>query len=329
MGEKSKGEKHEKHEKLKRGFKIGLEIAISTVLILGAVYIKSTNEMGEQVYAEEGFTSKKEIREVSRKPDEKYRVDRNAQAEIADKDESTKKPKELAKVNDRENKEDVNVEGKIPYGKEYVEGVTEIGVGNDEGAQEESAEGEVIEPEPVDEPEKQEVESEDEDEEAPEKEVDKTENEGVPDIEEIETDNEGVPNKEEDGEEAIEEEGGNDEGEGNDEDESEEVKYVLADYFSKIKWVNLGGGVSLSLYPTQLLTGKKEGDKHQKDAFAKLEKKYSTDNRWANTESMRAQYDCYVLYAGDQKVPWNLEPHRTETAIKEPLLNSCKPEIKG
>ncbi|MGN7385488.1 DUF2599 domain-containing protein [Sporosarcina sp. SAFN-015] len=100
------------------------------------------------------------------------------------------------------------------------------------------------------------------------------------------------------------------------------------DYFEKIEWIDRKGTLSLSIYPKFSVFKKEDGkldEQHIKHSFYIIESEFGQDEKWNNTDSMRMQYECHVYFARDSKVPWNIEPHRTETRFSETVLKSCNP----
>lgn len=105
-------------------------------------------------------------------------------------------------------------------------------------------------------------------------------------------------------------------------------KFGKDDYFEKIEWIDRKGILSLSIYPKFPAFKKGDGkldEQRIKHSFDVIESEYAVDEKWNNTDSMRVQYECHVYFAGDGKVPWNIEPHRTESRFLETVLNSCNP----
>ncbi|WP_252502141.1 DUF2599 domain-containing protein [Sporosarcina sp. Marseille-Q4943] len=105
-------------------------------------------------------------------------------------------------------------------------------------------------------------------------------------------------------------------------------KFGSEHYFEKIEWINRNGMVSLSIYPKFPVFNNEDGqldEQHIKRSFDVIEVEHGEDEKWDNTESMRAQYECHVYFARDSKVPWNIEPHRTESRFVETVLKSCNP----
>lgn len=104
--------------------------------------------------------------------------------------------------------------------------------------------------------------------------------------------------------------------------------YKLNDYFNDIEWIMRGDIVSLSIYPKAYIINTPENhslEKHLDNSFEQIVNLYSTDVRWYNTESMKLQYKCHVAFAGNNKVPWNIEPHRKSVDYIEVILGSCNP----
>ena len=107
------------------------------------------------------------------------------------------------------------------------------------------------------------------------------------------------------------------------------TQYTLNEYFSKVEWIKRDGVVSLSMYPQHYIVNTPIGhdsEKHKERSFQLLRDKYSTDSEWKNTESLKAQYLCHVNFAGTDKVPWNIEPHRTTTNSWQVFLAKCNPK---
>lgn len=104
--------------------------------------------------------------------------------------------------------------------------------------------------------------------------------------------------------------------------------YTFDDYFSKVEWIDRSGIKSVSIYPKEILTewsNQEVKDKHSKRSFELLAANFGKDIRWMNAESLYVQYKCHEVFAGSQKVPWNIEPHRTETDYKATVGKLCNP----
>ncbi|MCG7343997.1 DUF2599 domain-containing protein [Sporosarcina sp. ACRSL] len=104
--------------------------------------------------------------------------------------------------------------------------------------------------------------------------------------------------------------------------------YTFDDYFSKVEWIDRKGIKSVSIYPKETLTewsSQEVREKHSKRSFELLAADFGKDTRWMNTESLYVQYKCHEVFAGSRKVPWNLEPHRTETDYRATVRKSCNP----
>lgn len=118
---------------------------------------------------------------------------------------------------------------------------------------------------------------------------------------------------------------------GKPEDKLPEVKYssmTEGDYFTKVEWIKRNGEISLSIYPKspiKLSEVEKVDIKHVERSFELLKDRYGTDIEWDNTESLGVQYRCHVQFARDKKVPWNIEPHRTETDYTATVFAGCNP----
>ncbi|MGN7385472.1 DUF2599 domain-containing protein [Sporosarcina sp. SAFN-015] len=105
-------------------------------------------------------------------------------------------------------------------------------------------------------------------------------------------------------------------------------KFGKDHYFEKIEWIDRQGTISLSIYPKFPAFKKENGkldEQRIQHSFDVIESEYGIDEKWNNTNSMRMQYECHVYFAGEGKVPWNIEPHRTESRFLETVLKSCNP----
>lgn len=60
-------------------------------------------------------------------------------------------------------------------------------------------------------------------------------------------------------------------------------------------------------------------------AFSLLKDKLSSSPHWNNTDSMFAQFHCHAMFAGDNKIPWNIEPWRTESNLVKVIAAKCNP----
>ncbi|MFS0689443.1 DUF2599 domain-containing protein [Sporosarcina sp. 179-K 8C2 HS] len=104
--------------------------------------------------------------------------------------------------------------------------------------------------------------------------------------------------------------------------------YTFDDYFSKVEWIDRKGIKSVSIYPKETLTewsSQEVRDKHSKRSFELLAAEFGKDTKWKNAESLYVQYKCHEVFAGSRKVPWNIEPHRSETDYKATVRKSCNP----
>lgn len=106
---------------------------------------------------------------------------------------------------------------------------------------------------------------------------------------------------------------------------------TLDDYFSDICWLLREEGISLSFTPTELLLP--ENNKSANlwmarciHAFELVEEAYSSDENWDHPDSLKPQFHCHAIYARQNKVPWNIEPYRTETSFLKILLASGNPD---
>lgn len=104
----------------------------------------------------------------------------------------------------------------------------------------------------------------------------------------------------------------------------------LSDYFSDISWITREEGISLSLTPREILFP--ESNKNELiwmarciHAFEMIESEYSADENWDNPESLRPQFHCHAIYARQEKMPWNIEPFRTETDFIKIIISKGNP----
>lgn len=106
------------------------------------------------------------------------------------------------------------------------------------------------------------------------------------------------------------------------------LKSDIDDYFTKIEWIDRGGVISLSLYPSEYLLDNPNGNvamAKASTAWGLVEDEYSSDSKWDNGKSLEAQFHCHAAAARGFKTPWNLEPHRTETDLWETMKKKCNP----
>lgn len=80
-------------------------------------------------------------------------------------------------------------------------------------------------------------------------------------------------------------------------------------FFASAHWTVRDNMYSLSITPK--FGYQWEPVSSYEDSWNALYWKHSPDARWTNTSSMKKQYLCHVNFAGGWKVPWNLEPSRT------------------
>lgn len=104
----------------------------------------------------------------------------------------------------------------------------------------------------------------------------------------------------------------------------------LKDYFSDICWLMREEGISLSFTPTELMFPDGNGDVNLWmarciHAFALTEEMYSADSNWDHPDSLKPQFHCHTIYARQNKVPWNIEPYRTETSFLKIVLAQGNP----
>ena len=104
----------------------------------------------------------------------------------------------------------------------------------------------------------------------------------------------------------------------------------FSDYFTKVEWINRNGEISLSIYPTSRLFGENYDNPNRfmaqvNYAFSLLKDKFSSSPHWNNTDSMFAQFHCHAMFAGDNKIPWNIEPWRTESNLVKVIAAKCNP----
>ena len=105
---------------------------------------------------------------------------------------------------------------------------------------------------------------------------------------------------------------------------------TLKDYFSEIYWLSRDVGISLSLTPTSKLFSSENDSVYLWmarciHAFYLLEEEYGEDENWDNPDSLKPQFHCHSIYAGSRKVPWNIEPYRTETDFLTIILYQANP----
>lgn len=106
--------------------------------------------------------------------------------------------------------------------------------------------------------------------------------------------------------------------------------YTYSEYFKSVKWITRNGVVSLSIAPSNKLFGSTYNNAnilalHAATAWELLYKKHKSNSKWKNTSSLEAQFNCHVMFAGPNKVPWNIEPHRTENNWSVVIANGCNP----
>ncbi len=109
-----------------------------------------------------------------------------------------------------------------------------------------------------------------------------------------------------------------------------ELTGSFSDYFTKVEWINRNGEISLSIYPTEKLFGKTYNNPnvlmaHVDYAFSLLKNQYSSSSYWNNADSMYAQFHCHAMFAGENKIPWNIEPWRTESNLTNVIAAKCNP----
>lgn len=105
----------------------------------------------------------------------------------------------------------------------------------------------------------------------------------------------------------------------------------LSDYFSDISWLTREAGISLSFTPTELMFPDGSGDVNLWmarciHAFALTEEAYSADSNWDHPDSLKPQFHCHAIYARQNKIPWNIEPYRTETSFLKIVLAKGNPD---
>ena len=105
----------------------------------------------------------------------------------------------------------------------------------------------------------------------------------------------------------------------------------LEDYFTDISWIMREEGISLSFIPTQLLfpAGNEQVYIWMArciHAYSLVEETYSEDEHWDHPDSLKPQFHCHTIYARQKKLPWNIEPYRTETSFLRILLYQGNPE---
>jgi hypothetical protein len=106
---------------------------------------------------------------------------------------------------------------------------------------------------------------------------------------------------------------------------------TLEDYFDRCEWISREEGTSLSLTPKKPLFPAGNADVYSWEArcvhaFALLKAAYEADEHWDNGDSLKPQFHCHAIYARQNKVPWNIEPYRTETSFLRILLTWGNPE---
>ena len=94
-----------------------------------------------------------------------------------------------------------------------------------------------------------------------------------------------------------------------------DVYLTYNDYFSNVSWITRNGLVSLSITPKSGMFSDNGNVAMARafHSFSLLKERFGSDSRWKNEGSLSAQYHCHFMFAGMNKTPWNLEPHRTET----------------
>ncbi|WP_287457589.1 DUF2599 domain-containing protein [Thomasclavelia sp.] len=107
--------------------------------------------------------------------------------------------------------------------------------------------------------------------------------------------------------------------------------YTYSEYFKSVKWITRNGVVSLSITPSNKLFGSTYNNNanilalQAATAWNLLYKKHKSSSKWKNTASLEAQFNCHVMFAGPNKVPWNIEPHRTESNWAVVIAHGCNP----
>ena len=106
---------------------------------------------------------------------------------------------------------------------------------------------------------------------------------------------------------------------------------TLADYFSDISWLSREEGISLSFTPNEIMFPSQNKSANLWmarciHAFEMVEEEYSDDENWDNPDSLKPQFHCHAIYARQNKVPWNIEPYRTETSFLKIILASGNPD---
>lgn len=106
-------------------------------------------------------------------------------------------------------------------------------------------------------------------------------------------------------------------------------RQMIKKYFEKIQWITRNGVVSLSIYPTKEFSSGTYGHSYlfamAEESWGIIVRNYSNNSKWKNTLSLKQQYKCHVIYARNAKVPWNIEPHRTETNFANVIKKGCNP----
>ncbi len=106
---------------------------------------------------------------------------------------------------------------------------------------------------------------------------------------------------------------------------------TLTDYFSDISWLSREEGISLSFTPNEIMFPSQNKSANLWmarciHAFELIEAEYSSDENWDNPDSLKPQFHCHAIYARQNKVPWNIEPYRTETSFLKIVLASGNPD---
>lgn len=106
---------------------------------------------------------------------------------------------------------------------------------------------------------------------------------------------------------------------------------TLEDLFEETGWFDRGEFYSLKFMPRPCMFDYNNDDVYTWMArcirgFILAKEKYSGDDLWDHEASLVPQYHCHTIYAGSKKVPWYIEPHRTETDFLIILAAKGNPE---
>ncbi len=105
---------------------------------------------------------------------------------------------------------------------------------------------------------------------------------------------------------------------------------AYSDYISSGKFISRGDGPSLSLTWKDYLFDQRADNANMLAAKAgiawnNIVWKHSNHPMWDNPQSMEKQWHCHVIFAGESKNPYNIEPWRTETNLANVINYRCNP----